>query len=131
MEWFSDLILFSITNDQSWKDSWRKHWELTPGWIMWNVFILWNSNKYVVTCSREDTNFLSFYDIVTVKAKKFNIFAKLVVTGCFNYVFLCSLTLLIWSAGLSCLRFCDKINLQIFANLKMFLVHESSSSILK
>ena len=33
-----------------------------------------NSNKYVVTCSRENNNFLSLYNLVTVKAKKFNIF---------------------------------------------------------
>ena len=50
MEWFSDLILLSIANDQSSKDSWQRHWELTPWWSMWNVFILRNSNKCVVTC---------------------------------------------------------------------------------
>ena len=31
------------------------------------------TEKYVVTCLREN-NFLSFFDLVTVKAKQFNIF---------------------------------------------------------
>ena len=53
MGWFSDLILLSIANDQSWKDSRRKHWELTS-W--WNVFILLNSNEYVVTSLGENYN---------------------------------------------------------------------------
>ena len=105
MELFSDLILLSIANDQSWKDSRRKHWELTPWWSMWNVSILKNSNKYVVTCLRENNNFLSFYNLVTVKAKHIlennsTYFAKLAVIHCFNYVFLWSLTMLIWSKGL-------------------------------
>ena len=33
----------------------------------------WNSNKYVVTCLRENNDFLSFYNLITVKAKQFNI----------------------------------------------------------
>ena len=34
MEWFSNLILLSIANDQCWKHSQWKHWELTPWWGM-------------------------------------------------------------------------------------------------
>ena len=41
---------------------------------MWNASILPNSSKYVVSCLSEKNNFLSFYNLVTVKAKQFNIF---------------------------------------------------------
>ena len=41
---------------------------------MQNVFILQNSNKYMVACLLENNSFLSFYNLVTVKAKEFNIF---------------------------------------------------------
>ena len=41
---------------------------------MWNVFILRNSNKYVATRLREKNNVLSFYNLVTAKAKQFNVF---------------------------------------------------------
>ena len=74
IEWFNNLILLSIANDQTWKESWLEDWELTPWWSMWNVFILQNSNKYVVTSLCQNNNFLSSYNLVTVKPQQFNIF---------------------------------------------------------
>ena len=42
--------------------------------MKWNVFIIQNLNKYLVTCLRENNSLLSFYNLVIVKAKQFNIF---------------------------------------------------------
>ena len=127
MESFSSFFLLSIANDQSWKDPQQKHWKSAPWWSAWNVFPLWNSKKYVVTCLHENKNFFSFYNLVTSIAKQVNIFSKLTVICCFNYVFLCSLTLLIWSKSLSYLcwsrDFCKKIVSQI---CKWFIVYKSS-----
>ena len=56
------------------------------------VFILWNSKKYTVTCLGENKNFFSFCNLVTIIANQFIYFATLVVTHCFKYAFLCSLS---------------------------------------
>ena len=88
--------LLPIANDQSWKDYRWKHWELTPWWSVWNVSILRDSNKYMVTCLSENNIFSLFYDLVTVKV--FWLLNLLWVAVLI--VFLRSLTLLIWSKSL-------------------------------
>ena len=76
--------LLPIANDQSWKDYRWKHWELTPWWSAWNGSILQNSNKYVVTCLRENNIF--YHSMISLQAKQNNstYFAKLAITCCFN-----------------------------------------------
>ena len=91
-ELLSGFPLLSIVNDRSWKDPSQKHWQLAPWWSFYSVFILWNSKKYTVTCLGENKNFFSFCNLVTIIAKQFIYFATLVVTHCFKYAFLCSLS---------------------------------------
>ena len=74
MKLFNTFPLLFIANDQSWKDPEWKHSELTSRWSVWNVFILWNSKKYLVTCLHENKNFFSFCNLLTIIVKQFNIY---------------------------------------------------------
>ena len=57
--------------------------EKTPSWSIWNVFILWNSKKCAITCSRENKIFFNSF-----KQNNPTYFAEIAETRCFNYTFL-------------------------------------------
>ena len=56
------------------------------------VYLFFGILRNIVTCLGENKNFFSFCNLVTIIAKQFIYFATLVVTHCFKYAFLCSLS---------------------------------------